>query len=54
MIRFEGGVKEIQYRQQSLIEIAQEQSKDKVWSEVISWEEKRQLPEKAETRGKAR
>ena len=37
-----------------LIEIAKEQSKDKVWSKVISWVEKGQLPEKLETRGKAR
>ena len=32
----------------------EEQSKDEVWSKVISWVEKGQLPEKAETRGKAR
>ena len=42
------------YVQPSLIEIAEEQSKDEVWSKVISWVEKGQLPEKAETRGKAR
>ena len=48
------GVPEIQHIQQSLIEIAEEQSKDKVWSEVISWVEKGQLLEKAETQGKAR
>ena len=54
MIRFEGGVNEIQHIQQSLVEIAKEQSKDEVWSKVISWVEKGQLPEKAETRGKAR
>ena len=54
MIRFEGGVNEVKHIQRSLIEIAKKQSKDEVWSEVISWVEKRQLPEKAETRGKAR
>ena len=54
VIRFEGGVNEIQHIQRSLVEIAEEQSKDKVWSKEISWVEKGQLPEKAETRGKAR
>ena len=57
VIRFEGGVKEIQHIQhihRSLIEIAEEQSKDEVWSKVISWVERGQLPEKLETRGKAR
>ena len=42
-----GGVNEIQHIQRSLIEIAEEQSKEEVWSKVISWEEKGQLPEKA-------
>ena len=37
-----------------MIEIAEEQTKDEVWSEVISWVEKGQLLEKAETQGKAR
>ena len=54
MIKFEGGVNEIQHIQHSLIEIAKEQSKDEVWTEVISFVEKGQLPEKLETRGKAR
>ena len=45
---------EIQHIQRSFIEIAKEKSKDEVWSKVISWEEKGQLPEKWETRGKAR
>ena len=54
MIRFEGGINEIQQIQNSLIEIAKEQSRDEVWSKVISWIEKGQLPEKSETRGKAR
>ena len=51
VIKFEGGVNEIQH---SLIEIAEEQTKDEVWSEVISWIEQGQLPEKTETRGEAR
>ena len=54
VIKFEGGVNEIQHIQHSLIEIAKELSKDKVWSKVISWVDKGQLPEKSETRGKAR
>ena len=54
MINFEGGVNEIQHIQRSMMEIAEEQTKEKVWSEVISWVEKGQLPEKAETQGKAR
>ena len=54
VIRFEGGVNEIQHIQGSLIEIAEEQSKNEVWSKVISWVEKGQLPEKAKTSGKAR
>ena len=53
MIQFEEGVNEIQHIQHSLIEIAKEQAKDKVWSEVFRWIEGR-LPEKTETRGKAR
>ena len=52
MINFRGGVNEIQHIQPSLIEIAEEQAKDEVWSKVISWVEKGQLPEKAETQGK--
>ena len=35
-------------------EIAEEQAKDKVWSEVNSWVENEQLPNKAETRGKTK
>ena len=54
VINFEGGLNKIQHIQQSLFEIAEEQSKDKVWSKVINWVEKGQLPEKAETRGKVR
>ena len=54
MINFEEGVNEIQHIQRSLVEIAEKQSKDKVWSKVISWVEKEHLPEKAGTRGKVR
>ena len=45
---------EIQLVQHSTAEIAEEQAKDEVWSEVISWVEQGQVQEKAETRGKAR
>ena len=37
-----------------MIEVAEKQSKDKVWREVISWVEQGRVPEKKETRGKAR
>ena len=53
MITF-GGVNEIQHTQWSLFEIAEEQAKDEVWSKVIRWVEKGQLPKKAETQSKAR
>ena len=43
VINFEGGVNEIQHIQWSMIEIAEEQTKDEVWIEVISWVEKGQL-----------
>ena len=54
VFKFEEGVNEIWYIQQSLIEIAEEQAKDEVRSEVISWIEQVQLPKKTETGGKAR
>ena len=54
IIRFEGGVNEIQYLQRSTAEIAEEQAEDEVSREVIPWEETGQAPEKAETGGKAR
>ena len=54
VINFGEGVNEIQYIQRSMLEVAEEQAKNEVWSVVISWIEKGQLPEKAETRGKAR
>ena len=37
-----------------MMEIAKEQAKDKVLSEVISWVEQGHLQEKTETRGKVR
>ena len=40
VINFEGGVNQVQHIQRSLVEIPEEQSKEKVWSEVISWVEK--------------
>ena len=54
VIQFEDGVNEIQHIQRSMVEIAAEQVKDEVWSEVISWMKQGRLPEKTETRGKAR
>ena len=54
VIKFEGGVNEIQHIQCSLLKIAEEQTKDKVWSEVISCIEQGRLPEKTEMRGKVR
>ena len=54
VINFEGEVNEIQHIQWSLIEISKERSKDEFWSKVISWVEKGQIPEKAETQGKVR
>ena len=52
VIKFAGRVNEIQHIQRNMIEVAEEHAKDEVWSEVISWIEKGQLPEKVETRGK--
>ena len=37
VIRFEGRVNVIQHMQGSAAEIAKEQVKDEIWSEVISW-----------------
>ena len=47
-------MKEIQQVQRSTEEIAEEQTKEEVWREVISWVEQGRLPEKAEIRDKAR
>ena len=49
VIKFLDGINKIQHVQQNLGEIAKEQAKDEVWSEVISWVEKGQLPDKVET-----
>ena len=54
VIQFEEGVIEIQHMQCSMMKIAEEQAKDEVWSEVISWVEQGCVLEKMETRGKAR
>ena len=54
VIRCKGGVNKIQHIQRSLVEITEEQCKDEVWSKVISWVEKGQLREKAETRDKSK
>ena len=54
MIQFAEGVNEIQHIQCSMIKIAEEQAKDEVWSEGFSWVEQGCVPEKTETRGKAR
>ena len=54
VIQFSKGVNEIQHIQCSMIEVAEEQAKDEVWREVISWVEQGCVPEKKETRGKAR
>ena len=45
---------EIQHIQLSAAKIVEEQSKDEVWREVISWVEQGQVLEKAETKDKAR
>ena len=54
VIQFAEGVKEIQHIQRIMIEVAEEQAKDEVLREVISWVEQERVPEKKETRGKAR
>ena len=54
VIWYAEGVNEIQHFQRSMIEVAEEQAKVKVWREVISWEEQGRVPEKKGTRGKAR
>ena len=46
MIKFEGGVNEIQHVQCSTADIAEEQAKDEIWSEVYSWVEQGRVPEK--------
>ena len=46
VIQFEGEVNEIQHVKRSMAEMAAEQAKDKVWSNVISWVEQGRVPEK--------
>ena len=53
VIQFAEGVNEIQHVQCSMIEVAEEQAKDLVWREAISWVGQGLVPEKKETRGKA-
>ena len=48
VIKYLKGINELQHIQQNLGEIAEEQAKDEVWSEVISWVEKGKLPDKVE------
>ena len=43
VIRFEGGMNEIQHLQCSTAKIVEEQAKDDVWSEVISWVDQEQV-----------
>ena len=46
VIQFAEGVNEIQHVQPSMVEVAEEQAKDKVWREVISWVEQGCIREK--------
>ena len=52
VIKYIKGINEIQHIQQNLGEMAEEQAKDEVWSEVINWVKKGKLPNKVETHGK--
>ena len=54
VIQFAEGVNEIQHIQRSMIEVAEEQAKDEVWRDMISWVEQGHVLEKKETRVKAR
>ena len=54
VIKFLGGINQVQHVQQQLSEVAEEQAKDEVWSEVIKWVEKGHAPDKSEVRGKLR
>ena len=51
---FADGVNEIQLVQGSATEVACEQSKAQVCSEVIKWVEAGQMPEKFKTKGESR
>ena len=37
-----------------MVDVAEEQAKDEIWREVISWVEQGHVPKKMETRGKTR
>ena len=54
VIQFAEGMNEFQHIQRSMIEVAEEQAKDEVWREMISWVEQGHVLEKKETRVKAR
>ena len=54
VIQFAEGGNEIQHVQHSIVEVAEEHAKGEVWREVISWVEQGCVPDKKETRGKAR
>ena len=54
VIKFLGGINEVQHVQQKLSEVAEEQAKDEVWSKVIKWVKKGHMPDKSEVRGKLR
>ena len=53
VIKFEGGVNEIQRVQHSTANIVEEQVKDKVWSKLTIRVERGRVPERAATREKA-
>ena len=54
VIKFLGEINEVQHVQRQLSEVAEEQAKDEVWSEVIKWVEKGHMQDKSELRGKFR
>ena len=54
VIKFLGGINEVQHVKRQLSEVAEEQPKDEVWSEVIKWVAKGHVPDKSEVRGKSR
>ena len=50
VIKFLEGINEVQHVQRQLSEVAEEQAKDEVWSEVISWVEKGHMQKQEEGR----
>ena len=52
VIKFLGGINEVQHIQRQLSEVAEEQANDEVWSEVIKWVRKGHALDKSEVRGK--